>query len=180
MENTTSPAKSGLVYGLLFGAIMILEFVIGYVMNIDPTTNKGYGITINLLNYLIFPFAFIFYGCNYYKMKLNSGFISFGNCLKIGVSVCIIAGLLFALFSATFNMIFPEYMEGVYRKVEILMSQTNPQLTEEQAKMGISMMKKFSSPAFVIPITLVMFAFIGLFHSLIVGAIVKKDPNQSF
>jgi len=71
-------------------------------------------------------------------------------------------------------------MEGIYRKVEIMMSQTNPEVTAEQAKMGIDMMKKFSSPAFAIPITLVMFAFIGLIHSLIVGAIVKKDPNQSF
>lgn len=180
MENTTSPAKSGLLYGILFGAIMILEFVLGYVMDIDPTTNKGYGIAINVLNYIILPFAFIFLGCTNYKMKINSGFISFGNCLKIGVSICIIAGLSFAIFSAVFNMILPEYMEGIYRKVEIMMSQTNPEVTAEQAKMGIDMMKKFSSPAFAIPITLVMFAFIGLIHSLIVGAIVKKDPNQSF
>jgi len=180
MENTTSPAKSGLIYGFLFGAIMILEFVIGYVMDIDPATNKGYGIAINVINYLILPFIFIYLGCTNYKMKLNSGFISFGNCLKIGVSICVIAGLFFALFSAAFNMIFPEYMEEIYRKMERLMSQTNPQVTAEQAKIGMDMIKKFSSPAFAIPITLVMFAFIGLIHSLIVGAIVKKDPNQSF
>ena len=49
MENTASPAKSGLVYGLLFGGIMVLEFVISYVMNIDPQTNKAYGIIINVL-----------------------------------------------------------------------------------------------------------------------------------
>jgi len=36
------------------------------------------------------------------------------------------------------------------------------------------------SPIFAIPITIVMYAFIGLIYSLIVGAIVKKDPNQSF
>jgi hypothetical protein len=32
MEKSVSPAKSGLVYGVLFGVIMVLEFVIMYIM----------------------------------------------------------------------------------------------------------------------------------------------------
>ncbi|WP_396144057.1 DUF4199 domain-containing protein [Flavobacterium sp.] len=179
MDNTTSPAKSGLTYGLLFGAIMILEFVVGYVMNIDPQTNPTYGVVISVLNYLVLPLLFIYLGCNNYKTNINSGFISFGQCLKIGVTICVIAGLVSAIFSGVFGMIFPEYFEEVFDKVGKMMVEKNPDMPSEQIEMSISMMKKFSNPAISIPITVLMFAFIGLIWSLIVGAIVKKDRNQS-
>ena len=180
MEQNTSASKSGLQYALLFGVIMIFEFIIGYVLNIDPQTNKTYGITISVLNYFILPFVLIYVACNNYKMKLNSGFISFGQCLKVGVSLCVVAGLIYALFTTAFQMIFPEYFDEVFRKMQSVMLKENPQMTQEQIDMSVSMMKKFSNPVFAIPITIVMFAFIGLIHSLIVGAIVKKDANQSF
>jgi Protein of unknown function (DUF4199) len=149
-------------------------------MNIDPQTNQGYGIIINVLNFLILPLILIYFGCNNYKMKLNSGFITFGQCLKIGVTICIIAGLISALFSTVFGMLFPEYFEEMYRKISKMMVEKNPQMTSEQLDMAISMMKKFSNPAIAIPFSIAIYAFIGLIYSLIVGAIVKKDPNQSF
>jgi len=180
MENTASPAKSGLLFGLLFGVIMILEFVIGYVMNIDPQTNRGYGITINVLNFLLLPLIFIYLGCDNYKMKLNSGFVSFGQCLKIGVTICVIAGLIYSIFSSVFGMIFPEYFEEMFRKMRIVMTEKSPQMTSEQVDMAISFSKKFMNPVIAIPSTVVMFSFIGLIYSLIIGAIVKKDANKSF
>ncbi|MBC7524437.1 MAG: DUF4199 domain-containing protein [Flavobacterium sp.] len=179
MEAKTSASKSGLQFGLLFGVLMILEMVVGYVMKIDPQTNKSYGVIISVLNYLIFPLTFIYLGCTNFKLKLNSGFISFGECLKIGVSICVIAGLLFALFSSAFNYFIPEYMEGIYRKMRSILLE-NPKVTQDQVDVSLAMMKKFSNPLFSIPLTIIMFAFIGLIYSLIVGAIVKKDANQSF
>lgn len=180
MENKTSVAKSGIIYGVLFGAIMILEFVIGYVMNIDPATYPTYGTIINVLNYLILPLLFIYIGCNEYKMKINSGFISFGNCLKIGVTICIIAGIVYGIFFVIFNLISPEYLNQMYEKIGKMMVEKNPEMTQEQIEVSISMMKKFSKPAIAVPATIAMYAFIGLIHSLIIGAIVKKDANQSF
>ena len=180
MEEKKSASKSGLQYGLIFGLLMILEFVIGYVFNIDPQTNKSYGIAINVLNFLVFPLTFIYLGCINYKTKLNSGFITFSECLKIGVSICIIAGLISALFSAVFAMMYPEYFEEMYRKVTRMMVEKNPKMTSQQLEMSVSMMKKFSNPAIAIPAAVAIYAFIGLIYSLIVGAIVKKDANQSF
>jgi energy-converting hydrogenase Eha subunit A len=99
--------------------------------------------------------------------------------LKIGVTICVIAGLVSAIFSGVFGMIFPEYFEEVFDKVGKMMVEKNPDMPSAQIEMSISMMKKFSNPAISIPITVLMFAFIGLIWSLIVGAIVKKDRNQS-
>ena len=85
MEQKTSPAKSSFQFGVLFGAIMILQLVISYVLNIG-TENKTYSIIVNTLNFLILPFTFIYLACNNYKNNLNKGFISLGECIKIGIT----------------------------------------------------------------------------------------------
>jgi tetrahydromethanopterin S-methyltransferase subunit F len=180
MEQKKSPSKSALQYGVLFGILMVLEFVILYVMDIDPITNPSAGIVINTMNYLVFPVSIITIGCLNYKKKLNEGFISFGECLKIGVTICLIAGLIYGIFSVVFNMIFPEFMEEILKKTKQVMLQQNPTLTTAQLDMAMSMTKKFMSPALMVPVTIAMYSFIGLIYSLIIGAFVKNDNPQSF
>ena len=179
MDKAVSSTKSGLQFGVLFGVIMIFEFVISYILDIDPSTNKSFGIVVNFLNFLILPVLFIYLGCDNYKNKLNSGFITFGECLKIGVSICVIAALLYALFSAVFGLIFPEFMEDVLRKTRNVMLEQNPNMPEEQVEMALSWTKKIMSPAIGIPVTIVMYAFLGLIYSLIIGAVTKKENPQS-
>ena len=178
MENKISASKSGLQFGVFFGIIIILEFVIGYVINIDPSTNKAFGITINILNFLVLPLTFIYLGCTNFK-KLNANFISITESLKIGVSICILAAIISSIFSALFNFFIPEYFDEIVKKAKMVMIRDNPQMTSEQMEMGISFMKKFANPAIAIPATIVMYAFIGLIFSLIIGVILKKDAYQS-
>jgi uncharacterized protein YneF (UPF0154 family) len=90
-----------------------------------------------------------------------------------------VAGLLYALFSVVFNLIFPEFMEEVLRKTQQVLLKQNPNMTTEQVEMTISMSKKFMQPALSVPVTVAMFAFIGLISSLIIGLFVKKDVPQS-
>lgn len=175
MEQKVSPSKSALQYGALFGVLMVLEFVIVYVMDFDPITNPEIGIIINLFNYLLFPVSIILIGCQNFKKNLNSGFISFGECLKVGVTICFLAGLIYGIFSATFNMYFPEFVEEILRNTRQVMLKQNPNLTSEQIDMALSISKKFMSPALLIPVTIAMFSFIGLIYSLIIGAFVKNE-----
>ena len=179
MEQKVSHSKSALQYGALFGILMVLEFVLLYVMDVDPITNPTTGIIINTFNYLIFPVSIITIGCMNFKKNLNNGFVSFGECLKIGVTICLIAGLIYGIFSAVFNMIFPEFVEDIMRKTRQVMLQQNPNMTSDQANMAISMSKKFMNPAIVIPATVAMFSFMGLIFSLIIGAFVKNENPHS-
>lgn len=179
MENTTAPSKSYLQFGLFYGLIMILSFVIIYALGIDPIENPMIGTVSSIFNYFFFPILFIFLGCNLFK-KNNNGYISFVECLKVGVSIAFIGALVFAIFTVVFNLIFPEYMEEILGQTKQIMLKQNPNLTSEQLEMGVSMTKKFSNPLFSVPITIVMFSFLGLLYSLVVGLIVKKDNPQSF
>lgn len=176
---TPSPAKAGLTLGLIFGLIMIFETIIGYAMDIDPVSYPSFGLVLNFLNYLILPITLIYLGCTNFR-KMNGGFATFGECLKVGVTICVIAGLVSAVFMVVFNAIFPEYVEELIRKTRSVMLSSESNMTEEQIEMAIGVTRKFMSPFIAIPSTIAIYAFIGLIYSLIIGAIVKRDRNQSF
>ena len=175
MDKNISPAKLGTMYGLLFGVIMVLEFVIMYVIGMKSLVNSSVGVIVNIANYLVLPLIFIYLGCNHYKKDINNGFISFSECLKTGVSITVIAGLVYAIFSVIFNLIFPEFINEMLEISKEGMITQNPNITSQELEMGLSMVKKFMNPLIVLPVTLVMYSLIGLIYSLIIGAIVKND-----
>lgn len=180
MENNTAltPAKSAVQYGVIFGIIMVLEFVIGYVMDFDPISDPWFGTLINFLNYLILPVALIIIGIKHFKQH-HAGFISLSQCLKIGVIICIIAGLIYALFFSLFITIFPEFVDDLISKTRSVMLKTEG-MTDEGMEMALSWTRKFMSPMFAIPATLLMFAFIGLVYGLIIGAIMKNKKPEVY
>ena len=166
--------KLYLQFGLLYGAIMVLSFVIIYTMNINIFEERAVGTTSSILNYFVLPLLFIYLGCQSFKRN-NNGYIAFVECLKVGVSVVFVGILIFALFNVFFYYAFPDYTEEILSQTKQMMLKQNPNLTAAQLDMGISMSRKFSKPAFSFPITLAIFTFLGFLYSLFVGLIVKKD-----
>ncbi len=175
MVNKISPAKSGLLLGVLFGLIMVLEFVIMYVIGMKSLVNSSAGLIVNSSNYLILPLLFIYLGCNNYKKNDPNGQITLGECLKVGVSITFVAAFIYAAFNVIFNILFPDFInEMITISKEAMISKT-PNLTVKQLETGMSMIKKFMNPFIVFPVTLAMYSFFGLIYSLIIGAIVKND-----
>ena len=175
MTETISPGKSAINFGITFGIIMILQFAIMYVLDINPQETPVIGVIINLLNYLIIPFLFIYLAANNYKIKLNNGYISMGETIKVGLTVCAVAALMYGIFYLIFDFIFPEFKDELLNKIQEVTIKQNPTLTSEQLQMSMKFVKTFMNPYIVVPFTIVMYCVIGLIHSLIVGAIVKKD-----
>lgn len=180
MNETISPAKASVQYGVIFGVIMILEFVIPYVAGVNLLENKTLGLIINLANYLFLPLILIYVALNNYKKNINNGFLSFNQALKGGVTLLVIAALIFALFTVVFNFIFPEYLAEIMSSTRKMMAETNPSLTEEQLDGSMAMIEKFSTPYITVPATIAIYAFIGLIYSLIIGAILKNDRPQGY
>lgn len=179
MENNVSPAKSGIIYGVLFGVLMVLEFVIMYIIGMKSLLNSSVGMIVNLANYLILPNLFIIIGCNNYKKNINNGFISFGECLKIGVSITFIAAFIYALFNLIFNFLFPEFTEEMLSITKEALLTKSPTMTAEQLETVIAMQRKFMNPLITFPVTLAMYSFFGLLFSLITGAFLKNENPQS-
>lgn len=169
---TTTKAASS--YGVIFAIIMIAEFVIAYVADIDATENAWVGIVNGLLNNLILPVVFISLAANYYK-KAHGGYIKFGEVIKTGVTVAVIAAAIFAFFNIGFNLAVPEAQAEMIEKMKAAQIKANPQMTSAQLKMAMGMAETFMKPYIAFPFTILFFAFLGLIYSLIIGAIVKKE-----
>jgi len=132
MERSVSPGKSGLIYGVLFGVIMILEFVIMYIIGMRSLVGTSAGVIVNIANYLVLPLVFIYLGCINFKKNLNNGFISFGEALKVGVSITFIAALIYGLFNIAFNFIYPEFINEMISITQDDMIKQNPNITSKE------------------------------------------------
>ncbi|MFP5439685.1 MAG: DUF4199 domain-containing protein [Bacteroidia bacterium] len=179
MSETTvvKPVKTGKAavnYGIMFGAIMILEFIIAYAADIDPTENAWVGVVNGVLNNLILPVLFIALAINFFK-KANGGYIKLGEALKTGVGVVVIGAAMFAIFNIIFNLILPEAQAEMLDKMRAAQLKTNPNMTSEQLKMSMKIVEVFMKPYVALPFTIMFYAFVGLIYSLIIGAIVKKE-----
>lgn len=166
--------KAALNYGIIFAIIMIAEFVIAYVADVDATENAWVGVVNGLLNNLLLPVLFISLAANYYK-KAHGGYIKFGEVIKTGVTVAVIAAAIFAVFNVGFNLAVPEAQAEMLEKMKAAQIKANPQMTSAELKMAMGMMETFMKPYIAFPFTILFFAFIGLIYSLIIGAIVKKE-----
>lgn len=178
-EPKNSIAKSTLPYGIVFGVIVLLEIVTSYTLGLNAATNKTIGIVVSLLNYCILPILFIYLSANNFKNKLNGGYISFGQTIKAGVSVCVIAAFVFSTLTAILYMAMPEIKAEVLEQTKVAAAQ-NPGMTSEMLEQTVKMTEMFMQPYISIPFSMLMFAFIGLIWSLLVGAIVKKDNPGAF
>lgn len=169
-----TPVKAAASFGIVFGLIMIVEFIVAYAIDIDPMENKWAGVINSLLNNLILPVLFILLACNTFK-KANNGYIKLPQAIKTGVATAVLAAIIFAVFSIAFNLIFPEAQAEMMEKMKRAQLTANPDMTAEQLKMTMKFMEVFMKPYITFPFTIMFYAFIGLIYSLIVGAIIKKE-----
>lgn len=174
MEKKVSPAKAAISYGIVYGVILIIEFVASYTLGLNSKDNAMAGVLMGLLNYLILPVLFITLACNHYKNKVNGGYITFGECIKAGVSVGVISALLSSVATSILYLAMPEVKEGILEQTRTSLA-ANPGMTSEALKQAMKMTEIFMEPYILIPITILVSAFFSLIFSLIIGAIVKKE-----
>jgi len=174
MVQPQSLIRASLPYGFLFGSIMMLELVLSYLFQIDVETNKSYGLIINLLNYLILPFCLVYITVTTFIRQSETTRMALRSVVKMGVVLCMVAALISGLFNGLFDYLIPNYFDEVYQKMGRLMRRQNPQMTQEQVDMALGMIKKMRNPLIAVPIGILMFSILGLFHGFIVGLIVKK------
>lgn len=177
MSTKAYPAKSSFLYAIIFGVIMVLEFVVMYAIGMKSLVHSSAGLIVNTANYLILPVLFIFLGCYNYKNTSTNGTISLNECLKIGVSITCIAAFIYATFNVLFNILFPEFITEMIDISKEAMMAKSPHLNTEELNKEISVMKKFMNPYIVFPVTLAMYSFFGLLYSLLIGAILKNKKS---
>ena len=168
-EETNSPGKVGLTYGIYLGLILVIIQVVMYVtgMALEGVQWPIY------IYYLIFP-ALVIFSIYAYK-KSNNGSLSFSEALKAGIMTAVASGIIFLIYSLLLiYVIDPGYIDlALERARENMAEQGN--LTIEQIDAGMQWVETLTNPLMGGAIWLALSALFGLIYSLIGGAIMKND-----
>jgi hypothetical protein len=168
-----SVKKIALPYGLLLALTTIVISVIVYV--IGMTYDQPWW--QNLLNFAAM-LGFIIYGIKAYKND-NSGYLSLGEALKMGLAIALVAGLIGSIFSYLFvTVIEPDFAVNMLEATRVKLINDNPEMTQEQMDMAIGMTEKMMSPGILVAFSIIGSLFIGFIISLISGLIMKNNRPE--
>ncbi len=175
METQDVPLKKiALNYGLIWALLSIVVSVIAYVTNnhIDRPW------WISVIGALV-AVVVIVYGLKAYKTE-NSGFLSIGNALKVGLAISLIAGIVGSLYNYIFvSVIEPEYITQMLDFTREQQLEGNPDMTQEQLDMVMGITEKLMQPWIMFATGIIFSLFFGFIISLISGLIMKQNRPEN-
>jgi hypothetical protein len=173
MENQANSKSIILNYGLYLG-------VIGVIVHLALWAS-GQLIELNWINsvvWIIGLIAFTVIGIKSFK-EGSGGFISWGQGLKIGMGITMIAAVITVIYTLLFiNVIDPGFQEVAMEAQKQLWLDGG--MTDENIEASVTMAKKFQTPAIASAMILGFSAFIGFIVSAIVAAIMKKSEEETY
>jgi len=127
---------------------------------------------------IIIMIAILIYAFIQFK-KLNEGYLSLSEALKIGLGISLVA----ALIGVVYTYILTEFLDpGMMDKALDFqiekMRMENPEITSDQIAGMREMQEKFSSPLIRSAFQIIGSLFIGFIISLIGGLIIKKSRPE--
>ena len=173
MENQANSRSIILNYGLYLGLATVTISLVKYAMGALYTQEYYSGI----LN-LIFMIAFIVLGLKNYKAA-NGGFITFGQSVKVGIGVAMIASVISIVYILLLsNVLEPDFAINSIEAQKVMMADSFG-MTEGQ----IEEATKNSLDNFFLSLiggVLIINLFIGGIISLIAGAIMKRTEEDQY
>tara|TARA_R110000782_G_scaffold8049_1_gene26683 strand:- start:80 stop:604 length:525 start_codon:yes stop_codon:yes gene_type:complete len=170
-ENKPKTGKFALNFGLLLGVISIIFAFMLY--SVDMHYQGGFAV---MSISLALSLAMVIIAMIQFK-KANSGFMTFGQALKIGVGVCLIGGIIGVIFNQIMaNVIDPDMMDKAmeFQKNQLL---ETTKMTIEQVEAQMELGKPFTTPTMQIVFGLIFSIVIGFVVSLVPALVLKKNEN---
>ncbi|RAJ12471.1 DUF4199 domain-containing protein [Arenibacter echinorum] len=170
-ETKPKTGKYALTYGLILGAISVAFLLMLYSLDMHY---QGGPMVMGVS--LLITIAVIVIGMLQFK-KDNGGFMSFGEGLKIGVGIGLIAGIIGIIFNQILaGVIDPEMMNKAMEYQRGLLMETT-KMTPEQIDAQMEGAKKFTTPSMQIVFGLVYSVVASFLLSLIPALILKKKET---
>ena len=170
-ETKPKTGKYALTYGLILGAISVVFIFMLYSLDMHY---QGGPLVMGIS--LIITIAMIVIGMMQFK-KDNNGFMSFGEGLKIGVGIGLIAGIIGIIFNQILaGVIDPEMMNKAMEYQKGMLMETTKR-TPDQIDAQMEMGKKFTTPSWQIIFGLIYSIVASLILSLIPALILKKKET---
>ncbi|MFH6605109.1 DUF4199 domain-containing protein [Maribacter algicola] len=171
-ETQPKTGKFALTYGGILGGIGIVFSLMLYSMDMHY---QG-GMMVLGVSVLL-TLAAIVVGLMQFK-KANNGYMSFGQGMKVGVGICLIAGIIGLVFNQLMmNVIDPDMMTKAieFQKGQLLQSSN---MTPDQIDAQIEAQQKFMTPSMQIVFGLLYVIISGFILSLVPALILKKTEKS--
>jgi hypothetical protein len=177
-----SPVPSAMRWGAILGLVGVATSTLNFAMGGFAPENQDSGITkiIQFAMYAIIILVLVVATQQHRDRELG-GFMSYGRGLGLGALIGLFYGLIASLTTfVILQYLMPiDYADKMMEVAQQKMMEGNPNMTEEQAEMGLSMARKFMTPSWMSIFVLLGSVFMCFFFSLIVSAFVKKsNPDE--
>ncbi|MCB0552916.1 MAG: DUF4199 domain-containing protein [Phaeodactylibacter sp.] len=179
-QASVSPWPTGLRYGLILGLVLVtVSLVMSLTGLVDPANQDNPTNWIaSILSYGIMIGAIVVAIRQHRDGELGS-FITFGRSFFMGFIVVLIASVISMIYTYVyFTMIEPGMIENILDASREKMIEGQG-MDEDQAEQALSMMSWMFSPVAMTIIAGVGSLFMGAIFSLIVGAIMKRNPPEA-
>ncbi|MFT7442295.1 MAG: hypothetical protein ACI9Q3_000661 [Maribacter sp.] len=173
MEDQANSKNIILNYGLYLGVIGIIVH-----LALWATGNVFTLQWVNSVISFVTMIVFIVLGIKQFK-GINSGFISWGQGVKIGLGITMIS----AVIAVVYTLIFTNIIEPTFQQQAMdfqAKAWEDAGLTSDQIEASVAMAEKFNSPAIVSAMILAFSAFVGFVFSAIIAAIMKKSEEETY
>lgn len=159
-------------WGLYLGLIsLVLSTILWATGAFNPGENNTWITVVSV----VINLAILYLAGTELKKAMN-GILPFGAAFKALFGVVVI-GMLFSLaWMAVYTTVLePDFQQTILDQSYEKMLEQNPDMSEDQIDMAVSMTEKFTSPLAMVLFTAVFGLIFGALQSLVVALIVRKE-----
>jgi hypothetical protein len=168
-ENKNDILRHSATYGAIIGFALIIYSIFLYIGNLSLSKGLGY------VSYIII-IAGLYIGIKKFRDNEPAGAIKYSRALGVGVLICVFLGFIGAVFAYfQFRFIDPELVNKMIEMTEEKLLEKG--LSDDMVEMQIEVIKKMLTPGIMAISGFISYIFMGTVFSLIIAAILKKEPN---
>jgi ethanolamine transporter EutH len=162
-------------YGLICGLVYIIFQLISTLTGLQGSSALILSLSFQLV-VMLATFYVIYLGIKEYRDEANTGVLSLGNGIKLGLMIGLIAGVLVALFGYLYQTVIdPELMERTMEEMRASFEERG--FTDEAIDQAMWMTELTKNPLLAASLGILWVAFWGFLKGLVGGAILQKHPT---
>lgn len=170
MQEKESIWRNAFSYGAILGGLLVVWSLVMFMADLLFSDWTSYVSTIIFVGVL-------FYGVSHYRKVNLDGYVSFGKAWRIGVVMAVYAAVISALYAVVLHFIIAPDLVAEMQKLVLNEMLKDPNMSYEVAGFVRKIMGKALQPALMPVYDFIGSVMSGMFFSLIVALILKKEKN---
>jgi ABC-type phosphate/phosphonate transport system permease subunit len=172
-ENNKSVLQPSLMYGIYLGFALIVYSLLLFLLDVDQQS------WVKWISYVIMAGG-LFWAMVSIRDKELGGYATYGKAFGIGFWTALFAAIISGIFTYIYVIyIDPGLIDEILLKAEESILESNPDMSDEQFEMALSMTEKFTSPVMITVWAFVANVIFGTILSLIIAIFAKRENNSA-